>query len=142
MTRKEHIKRHEMLHERLDELAADFLKHNEKLLSKTTIMELIEWSFKQTTNPDTTEDEEKNEPANPKLAEVSLVDLPGPIAGKWIDPTKQRRWHLTGKRCPKCGGKMIFNIRHECGELNCYYVDTKYQAEPLSPETLPTELKI
>ena len=51
MERIEHIKRHKELHKNLDELVADFISHTEKLLSKTTIMELMEWSYKQTIEP-------------------------------------------------------------------------------------------
>ena len=48
-----HRQIHKKLHKALDELAADFLSHNSgQLLSKTTIMELIEWSYTQTINPE------------------------------------------------------------------------------------------
>lgn len=49
-----HRHRHQELHKMLDELAADFLSHsinNGKLLSNTTVMELVEWSYQQTINP-------------------------------------------------------------------------------------------
>lgn len=50
--RQEHIQRHQALHACLDELVADFLRHNpRKLPSGTTLVELIEWSFAQTQNP-------------------------------------------------------------------------------------------
>jgi len=52
MDKKIHIKRHKGLHEALDELIADWIIHNKnKDLSKTTIIELMEWSAKQTKNP-------------------------------------------------------------------------------------------
>ena len=51
MDKQEHIKRHKELHGKLDELIADFIRHTEKLPSKTTLMELMTWSFEQTTNP-------------------------------------------------------------------------------------------
>ena len=52
MSIEEHKKKHEELHKALDELAADFLGHNEnKRLHNTTLMELIEWSHSQTLNP-------------------------------------------------------------------------------------------
>lgn len=52
MTKKEHIQRHEELHNFFDELIADFIIHNpEKFLNNTTINELTEWSFYQTKNP-------------------------------------------------------------------------------------------
>ena len=51
MTRKEHKERHGFLHKELDELVADFIQHGKKRPSQTTVMELMEWSFEQTTNP-------------------------------------------------------------------------------------------
>lgn len=51
----EHKKRHELLHQNLDELAADFLSQNGpgRMLGNTTIMELLEWSHRQTVTPET-----------------------------------------------------------------------------------------
>lgn len=51
MKKKEHIKIHKELHKKLDELVANFISHTSALPSKTTIMELIHWSYKQTLNP-------------------------------------------------------------------------------------------
>lgn len=52
MTTEQHIQRHIMLHKSIDELAADFLRHNnKKLLSNTTVLELLQWSAQQTVNP-------------------------------------------------------------------------------------------
>jgi len=51
MTREKHIKRHLELHGNLDELIADFITHTGNHPSKTTILALLEWSSKQTTNP-------------------------------------------------------------------------------------------
>lgn len=51
MTPAQHKRRHVRLHKALDELAADFLSHTGKLLSKTTVMALLEWSHQQTINP-------------------------------------------------------------------------------------------
>lgn len=51
MTPQEHKKQHENLHRSLDELVADFIAHTEKLPSKTSVMELLTWSFQQTQNP-------------------------------------------------------------------------------------------
>lgn len=45
---KHHRARHKFLHERLDELVADYLKDTDKTLSGTNVIELIEWSYKQT----------------------------------------------------------------------------------------------
>ena len=51
ITPEEHKKRHEELHHSLDELLADFIAHTNRLPSKTTIMEFMEWSYQQTINP-------------------------------------------------------------------------------------------
>uniref|UniRef100_A0A6H2A3X6 Uncharacterized protein n=1 Tax=viral metagenome TaxID=1070528 RepID=A0A6H2A3X6_9ZZZZ len=50
MNKKEHIKRHKELHRALDELFADFITHRQGG-TENTIIELIEWSHKQTENP-------------------------------------------------------------------------------------------
>lgn len=55
LTKSEHIKRHVHLHTTLDELVADFIEHTEKLPSKTTIMELMNWSHGQTKEPTSNE---------------------------------------------------------------------------------------
>ena len=46
-----HRKRHEFLHSALDELTSDFIRHTDKLPSKTTILELMEWSSLECINP-------------------------------------------------------------------------------------------
>ncbi len=47
-----HRQRHRELHEAVDELAADYITHNHgKFLGTTTVLELLEWSFRQTENP-------------------------------------------------------------------------------------------
>ena len=46
-----HLERHKELHKMLDELSADFIQHTKKLLSETSLMELIEWTYQQTKNP-------------------------------------------------------------------------------------------
>ena len=51
LTKKQHIQRHELLRAYLDELVADFITHTEKLPSKTTIFELLQWSHLQTIVP-------------------------------------------------------------------------------------------
>jgi hypothetical protein len=48
----EHRTRHMLLHQALDELVADFIRHTDSLPSKTTVMELMDWSAKQTREPD------------------------------------------------------------------------------------------
>jgi hypothetical protein len=51
MTKQEHIERHKILHTHLDELLADFMSETGKLPSKSSLMELMEWSYLQTKNP-------------------------------------------------------------------------------------------
>lgn len=48
MEEDEHKIRHKILHKNLDELIADFIQNTNKLPSKTTLTELMEWSFEQT----------------------------------------------------------------------------------------------
>jgi len=47
MTKEDHLKRHQDLHNGLDELFADAIIHA-GLRTHSTILELIQWSFKQT----------------------------------------------------------------------------------------------
>ena len=47
----DHKKRHVELHRMFDELIADFIAVTGKLPSQTALLELMEWSFKQTTEP-------------------------------------------------------------------------------------------
>lgn len=51
MTPQEHKDRHVALHRSLDELVVDYATHTGKLLKDTNVMDLIEWSYKQTQNP-------------------------------------------------------------------------------------------
>jgi len=51
MNEKEHKGRHEELHKYLDELVADFIQNTGAILSKTTVIELMDWSFAQTKKP-------------------------------------------------------------------------------------------
>jgi hypothetical protein len=52
MNKKEHQDKHKELHDALGELAADYTCHNRgALLSKTTVLELLEWSHNQTIEP-------------------------------------------------------------------------------------------
>ena len=48
-----HLARHRELHDALDELVADWAIHQPrgKVYSNSTIMELIEWSYQQTIEP-------------------------------------------------------------------------------------------
>jgi hypothetical protein len=52
MTPEEHKARHQEIHKLFDELVADFITHTGKLPSKTTVLELIDWSYKQTQQPE------------------------------------------------------------------------------------------
>lgn len=51
MTRKEHRARHKMLHAFMDELVADFLRHNPTKGLRSSLLELMEWSHSQTIEP-------------------------------------------------------------------------------------------
>jgi hypothetical protein len=50
LTAENHRKIHQELHGHLDSLVADFIVETHKLPSKTTILELIDWSHDQTLN--------------------------------------------------------------------------------------------
>jgi len=52
MTKQEHIERHKMLHRYLDELVADWIDETGRLPSKGKVMELMNWSARQTEEPD------------------------------------------------------------------------------------------
>lgn len=47
-----HKKRHILLHKNFDELMSDFICQTGKYPSDTTLIDLIEWSYTQTQNPD------------------------------------------------------------------------------------------
>lgn len=51
MTLEEHKQRHKELHEKFDELLADFIIKTGKRPSETTVYELLKWSHEQTENP-------------------------------------------------------------------------------------------
>jgi hypothetical protein len=52
MDKEKHVRRHKLLHRHYDELLADFILHNEgKLPSKVSLVELLEWSAGQITDP-------------------------------------------------------------------------------------------
>lgn len=46
-----HKERHMELYENLGELVGDFIDQTGKLLSTSTILELMKWSFEQSKNP-------------------------------------------------------------------------------------------
>jgi len=52
MNDEEHKQRHIELHAMLDELVADFIGCTGNLPSKTTVMDLMKWTFEQTKIPD------------------------------------------------------------------------------------------
>ena len=57
MTEEEHKKRHKELHQSLDELVADWIGSGRggeeiRLPSKFTIMDLLNWAYKQREAPD------------------------------------------------------------------------------------------
>jgi len=53
MTHDEHRERHKLLHEHFDELVADWIQYHKagKLPSNSTILELMDWSYRQTIEP-------------------------------------------------------------------------------------------
>lgn len=51
MKKSDHIERHKVLHSCFDELLGDFISHTSKMPSKTTVMELLKWSYSQSENP-------------------------------------------------------------------------------------------
>lgn len=73
MTRAEHIARHLELHRALDELLADFIRHqpldNFKSLSETTLLEFLRWSCLQTIEPTALPDSYEPEAAEPETLE-------------------------------------------------------------------------
>jgi len=54
LTKEEHIEIHKKLHHSLDMLVADYILNHfsDYGLEKTSVLELIKWSHKQTTDPD------------------------------------------------------------------------------------------
>ena len=51
MTKAELIAKHLELHKSLDQLMACHIENTDRNLSNTTLMEFMQWSFKQTQNP-------------------------------------------------------------------------------------------
>lgn len=74
MTPEDHKEIHRHLHEALDQLVADYITHNEKTPSNTTVMELMAWSFDQTLNP-TVKGEEPPEKKAPELTPVESSNI-------------------------------------------------------------------
>lgn len=46
-----HRERHELLHRCLDELVADWISQTNNFPSKSTVLQLMDWSAEQTRNP-------------------------------------------------------------------------------------------
>lgn len=51
MTTEAHRKRHQVLHNALDELVADYIQHTGHMPTSTTISDLMAWSHGQTIVP-------------------------------------------------------------------------------------------
>lgn len=47
MDKNEHVLRHKKLHDSLDELIADMITYGNLIPSKTTVLDLLKWSYKQ-----------------------------------------------------------------------------------------------
>jgi hypothetical protein len=69
LTEKEHQERHKFLHKCLDELVADYISNTLNSLTQSSIMDLMEWSARQTQIPD--------DPENaPTLAQKLGIKIP------------------------------------------------------------------
>lgn len=66
MTNKEHKERHVLLHNHLDELIADFIRHTKHRLTEASIMTLVHWSYCETRNPKEA-DSNEGKTSNPKM---------------------------------------------------------------------------
>lgn len=51
LPKEEHRRRHVELHKAFDELVADWIAHTGKLPSKSSVLELMDWSAQQTKDP-------------------------------------------------------------------------------------------
>lgn len=56
VTHEQHTERHRFLHRCLDELIADWIGHTRKLPHKSSVRQLMEWSYQQSL--DATEEKE------------------------------------------------------------------------------------
>ena len=52
MTKQEHIEEHQLLHDNLDKLMAEYITHAGGLPSRTSLIDFMAWSHKQTVQPD------------------------------------------------------------------------------------------
>jgi len=73
MNEQEHRAKHQKLHEALDELAADYMSQTGKLLSETTVMELMQWSHEQTKNAPAIARSQSRETAIGKAAKEMVI---------------------------------------------------------------------
>ena len=53
----QHTKHHEKLHTSLDELIADFILNTKRHIDDTMLNEFVSWSYKQSINPEHSEDD-------------------------------------------------------------------------------------
>ena len=51
LTGEQHEARHLLLHQYLDELVSDFIWHTGKLPSRSSVLELMQWSAQQRVSP-------------------------------------------------------------------------------------------
>lgn len=102
MTLEEHIKRHEMLHQHLDELVADFLTQTHGLPSKSSVLGLMEWSMLQCKEPLS---RTSYVPSGPQLQpndivqvrpESQLGDKDGFFAGCLVVVEEVKQWGVQG----------------------------------------------
>lgn len=56
MDKETHKEIHRKLHNRLDELVADWIRHTQSFPSKSTVLELMQWSEEQCENPSDDDD--------------------------------------------------------------------------------------
>lgn len=47
MTKQRHLDLHKFLHQKLDEIVADYIQHTKRLPCNSTVMELMNWSYSQ-----------------------------------------------------------------------------------------------
>ena len=58
ISKEEHIECHIKLHKALDELVGDWITHTNNMPSSSTVFALMKWSFEQTKNPTTRDQDE------------------------------------------------------------------------------------
>lgn len=91
MNKQQHLERHVLLHHMLDELVADWIScgpskaPDVRLPSHSSIMDLMDWSFKQTVNPELPPNTsyDKSEPTN--FPVVVAFDVDGVLVDRSPD---------------------------------------------------------